>query len=67
MSDLFMEHLLQDMWTELKAMSRQLDRMDKDIQLIKRQLAEQEKHICDCKCNESAGKSDLVERKQGEL
>ena len=61
MGDLLMEHMLQDMRTELKAMSRQLDNMNSDIQLIKRQLAEQEKRICDCKCTESAEKSDLVE------
>ena len=64
MSDLFMEHMLQDIRTEVKAMSRQLDNMNRDIQLIKRQLAEQEKHICDCKCTESAEKSDLVEKER---
>lgn len=38
MGDLFIQHMLQDMRTELKAMSRQLDKMDNDIQEIKKQL-----------------------------
>ena len=38
MGDLLMEHMLQDMRTELKAMSRQLDNMNRDIQEIKKQL-----------------------------
>ena len=40
MGDLLMEHMLQDIRTEVKAMNRQLDNMNRDIQLIKRQLAE---------------------------
>lgn len=38
MSDLLVEHMLQDMRTELKALSRQLDNMNRDIQLIKKHL-----------------------------
>ena len=61
MGELMIESMLRDLRAEIKAMSRQIDNMNSDIQEIKRQLAEQEKHICDCKCTESAEKSNLVE------
>ena len=49
MGDLLVEHMLQDLRTEVKAMSRQLDNMNKDVQEIKRQLAEStaKKSPCD--------------------
>ena len=58
MGDLLIEHMLQDIRTEVKALSRQLDNMNRDIQEIKRQFAEQDKHNFTCKCNESAVTGD---------
>ena len=49
MSELMIEHILQDVRTEVKAMHKQLDSMNDDIQKIKRQLAENtaKKSPCD--------------------
>ena len=53
MGDLLLEHMLQDLRIEVKAMSRQLDNMNKDIQEIKRQLAEKDKQVITCNCDEN--------------
>ena len=58
MGELMIESMLRDLRAEIKAMSRQIDNMNSDIQEIKRQLAEQDKHNFTCKCNESAVTGD---------
>lgn len=53
MSELMIERILQDVRTEIKAMHKHLDSVNDDIQKIKRQLAEKDKHVCTCNCDEN--------------
>lgn len=55
-----MEHMLQDMRTELKALSRQLDNMNSDVQEIKRQLAESTAKKSPCDKNECTAEARIA-------
>ena len=58
MSDLLIEHMLQDMRTELKALSRQLDNLNSDIQEIKKHLTTTTITVSTDKCTDNAVISD---------
>lgn len=53
MGELMIAHMLQDVRAEVKVIHKQLDSMNDDIQKIKRQFAEKDKHVCTCKCDEN--------------